>query len=190
MEKYNPICFDISIYSLAMKKIKFLHLLCLLAFSKTPAVLAQQIEWQLCQQVIGSNGQQAKFQGLEFTYTVGQTLFATLSSPVAILTQGFQQPEYCSTVSGIDKPPDDWQVRCYPNPTSGQLNLTFDDRPSVPVMAQIFDFLGRPVFPLRHVSDWETNFDCSQLPSGCYLLLLRREKSKSAIRLPFIKTER
>ena len=78
------------------------------------------------QQVICSSGTQLVEATVgSITYTIGEPVFATVSSASNVLTQGFEQPWADISTSVAVAPEEDPGITVFPNPTRHILHVVF-----------------------------------------------------------------
>lgn len=145
-----------------MKKRHFLFsFLGLLLLPFTPLLGQQAMELQ----VIGSAGTVlSNSAGVTLHFTIGEMMVAE-SQNNNILPQGFHQIVVWQIVPS-DEPADiALQVKVYPNPTSGYLQIDTD----TPVQVSMFDLNGRMVLPVTDITTSD-NFDLTGFAAGTYFL--------------------
>ncbi len=158
-----------------------------------PSVPAYCQSGDICRSVVGAAGNSAQYQDWTIEYTVGEPAILTLESASAgeTVTQGFHQPEECISVSTFG--PDGTEpftATLYPNPTTGRLYLSFDPAYIPEMDAQVLDLTGRvcsPAMPVR--AAMLNELDYSDLPSGYYLLTLRRSGDERLMSIPFVRIQ-
>ncbi|MBK8195485.1 MAG: T9SS type A sorting domain-containing protein [Lewinellaceae bacterium] len=147
----------------------------------------------ICRAVVGAAGNSAQYQDWTIEYTVGEPAILTLESASAgkTVTQGFHQPEECISVSTFGpEGAEPFTATLYPNPTTGRLYLSFDPVYVPEMDAQVLDLTGRICSPAITVRAATLNeLDFSDLPSGYYLLTLRRSGDDRLISIPFVRTQ-
>lgn len=133
---------------------------------------AQSIE----RQVIGSMGSHQTTTGIAHTYTIGELMVTTSTSPSLVITQGFNQPE--EVVVGIrNNDEKGFSIQYYPNPTESILNLEFESENSLSIQLELFSISGSHIaLPIQKLEVNESathQIDLRHLASGSYFLLLR-----------------
>lgn len=122
---------------------------------------AQKIE----QQVINSSGSNFSNNGITVTSNVGQTVIALLSSNNNIVTQGFLQPiksDLPTALLEFAKLDDGFDV--FPNPTNGNVSLSFKDASTSLTRVDVYGSDGRLVIS----SNPKTEVDLTALSDGIY----------------------
>ena len=152
----------------------------LLVFLFSPALIlyGQRIE----PSVIGALGAYESIGRYELSYTLGETFISTLEMEQRALTQGFQQPEWLTSVSISQEIPNAWQIKVYPSPVERWLNLDVSQVQMGVFTAQIFDMRGRQVMNSQEIRGREkTQWDISTLSKGIYTLVLEDEQQRTAV---------
>lgn len=128
-------------------------------------------------QVISAAGAFTSQLDVSLSYTVGEIASATLISPSAILTQGFQQPEPLK-VSVTDPVPLFFDLTAYPNPSSH--NLVVQTHDARVLSLGVFNALGQIVETPR-AADMHggATLDVSHLAPGLYTLQVAIHASSS-----------
>lgn len=120
------------------------------------------------------------------TWTIGEPLNETYAGSKKILSQGFLQGKgYIRDTVGMDTTWN-WlgteavarmvEVLCYPNPTSGPLQVWLKSLGACEwtVEAELTDMNGRRLYrPAPGRLPWQETLDLSAYPAGTYLLKLR-----------------
>ena len=108
-------------------------------FSPAFILYGQRIE----PSVIGVLGTYESIGQYELSYTLGETFISTLEMNQRALTQGFQQPEWLTTISISQEIPNAWQIKVYPSPVDRWLNLDVSQVQMEVFTARLFDVRGR-----------------------------------------------
>jgi hypothetical protein len=122
------------------------------------------------------------------SFTVAEmTMVQSFIQPTNMLTQGFQQPEQLTTDIEENEAMLG-EVSIYPNPSNGQVNISYNAKTDGDYQIKIFDMLGQVVFAETHGTGIGLNtitLNLDQLGQGIYLLELSsgniKEKQKSSI---------
>jgi hypothetical protein len=128
---------------------------------------------QAKQDVIATAGGFNSTSGVSVSWTLGETIVPTYSSPNTILTQGFQQ---LITVKTIEENLElQVTISLYPNPTSDVIKIVFDKPVEEEVQVCLFNSAGSIVKtdfiePLM----LEKQIGLQDLTSGIYILRLIR----------------
>lgn len=161
-----------------MKKI-LIAFLCLFAF---PFCHAQSIE----RYAIGTAGGFINQGPTSLSFTVGQTLTATVNVLNNILTQGFQQPvDILSAVYEFDN--NDGQIKVYPNPATEIIHVSIQNKTIKNFQLQVYNLVGENVqnkFTVK--SNEEIILNISSLPAGIYFIRVTENQFTRVIR--FIKS--
>jgi hypothetical protein len=96
--------------------------------------------------VISSAGGFYSAGGNSLSFTVAEmTMVQTFTQSTNILTQGFQQPEQLTT-SIAETDVAQGEVMVYPNPSSGQFNISFNALNEGNYQVRIYNMVGQIVF--------------------------------------------
>jgi hypothetical protein len=113
------------------------------------------------------------------SYTIAEmTMTETFAQGSFILSQGFQQPEIM-TVSITDLEIAPGEIMLHPNPTHGQIILSYQSGTTGQNSVKIFNLLGTVLISKRFTAQSGLNnltFDLSQYNSGIYILELVTEQ--------------
>jgi hypothetical protein len=139
----------------------------------------------LTPEVVATAGDHFATAGAQMSWTLGEPVIETYTSPTTQLTQGFHQTTL--SIVAVNDPASDFQVRVYPNPTADRVNI--EAQASSPAFGvAIFDAQGRalliqsaaPQAPLR-------TLDLSGYAPGLYLLHLRSQDGQNIQAFKIIK---
>lgn len=121
------------------------------------------------QEVVSSAGETQKISGIEISWTIGEPVIETISSGSTVLTQGFHQSGL--TVTAIDELPfSDFELKVYPNPTSGFVNVQFNKLVEN-TNYLVFDSNGKMI-DNGMINSTNTSLDFKKFASGSYILKL------------------
>lgn len=143
----------------------------------------------VCLQVVSGGGGHANTADKVFDYTIGETLTFTISGPAISITQGFQQPSTCLLVniSHIDWL-EEWGLKIYPNPVHTELTLEVNSQQENSLEIMLTNTSGRPITGIRQWSaNTKTAIDCTFLPAGAYMVMIRKKQSLQWHSIPFVK---
>ena len=128
----------------------------------------------LFSQVVGSTGHVGVQQGLQYSYTVGETVIATLSSDNRILTQGFHQPEQTKIVSVGDPDFVDWDIQVFPNPVTDVLTVRVSADKGNALRVTVVDLVGSVILQEEILAEPDgSQVDCRSWQPGVYFIVLR-----------------
>jgi hypothetical protein len=122
--------------------------------------------------VISSGGNYYETSNVKVSYTIGQTVTATVGSNQAVMTQGFQQPSY--SIVDLKEPDADMNVSLYPNPTDGELMLDFSTLPANNTQVMVIDFAGKLVMT-ETVTNQKQRLNLKNLPAGNYIVKIKND---------------
>ncbi|MEZ4921012.1 MAG: T9SS type A sorting domain-containing protein [Saprospiraceae bacterium] len=163
-------------------------LLFLPAFLAAGVLTAQ--DYSICSQVIGVTGLNTQVPGQKWSYTVGEVAIFTLEDPAQgkTITQGFHQPELCSTTSTTLSELGDWDLILYPNPSVDKVYLHFDPVHSSGLTIQVFDLMGKAMILNQLVLESDSVlFDASSWQPGVYLIQILDKRSGASQTLRFAR---
>lgn len=130
---------------------------------------------QVKQEVIASAGGYNAASGISLSWTLGETIIPTFTSPNLILTHGFQQQV---VVTAVDENLED-QVRItvFPNPASDIVNIEFGQPVEAEVQVTILNSLGNIVrTEFIEPAMVEKQINLQDLPAGIYYFKLIKGK--------------
>ena len=148
-----------------MKKI----ILSILGLCTVALATGQSIE----RSVIGSSGESVVKTSAELDYSVGEMVTLTSSSlNVDHLTQGFIQPAVDESNISVDPIASvTMDVKVFPNPVKGMLNIQMKSSVDKAVQYQIYDMQGRVVLN-GSINENSHKVGVSHLASATYILAL------------------
>lgn len=112
---------------------------------------------------------------VQLTWTAGEPIYTTVQNSSNILTQGFNQSLYVTSVpTGIEEVSQN-SIMAYPNPTTSIVNVALKMEKQRSFDMQLFDLSGKKLLALRSSSDLE-QIDVSQFATGVYLLKISDSK--------------
>jgi hypothetical protein len=146
-----------------MKTTKHLSLLIFLFISYT----------SVSQELISASGNSHQSGNMHITWSLGELMTETFSSPSNLLTQGFNQPQLTVTNVPVNEI-NDFTVLLYPNPTHSFINIQIDDTRNDEFRIYAID--GR-LLATEEISGSITTVDFQQFESGIYLVKILRDQS-------------
>lgn len=125
------------------------------------------------QSVISSAGDVSKGVGIIIEWTIGEPAIETVSSSLALYTQGFHQPvlqvHKLSTDNKVAKGKNTFQV--FPNPTTAIVNVQLEKASETPLMVSLLDAAGKIIlnnqFPANSIA---LKINVQRLSQGAYIL--------------------
>ncbi len=130
--------------------------------------------------VIASGGGYDESSSVKMSYTIGQTVTATVSGNSAIVTQGFQQPEY--VIVKVDETGTDIELNIYPNPTFGDVTLDFTKMPKSDVAIYLYNDAGK-VFVNDKINSTHYSLKMGNYPAGIYFLKVTSKNSEKTYKI-------
>ena len=128
----------------------------------------------LCRIVIASAGTvYATQNNVSLSWTFGEAIVSRVSNGNNMLTQGFQQPEVCNSITNTTQPSFKGDILVFPSPTSGLIHLQFQATSNLIQAIEIADQTGKKlIFRTILPGEMETTFDLSPYSDGIYHLNL------------------
>jgi hypothetical protein len=122
------------------------------------------------QQTIPASGGNASGSAGSVSYSIGQTLFNTITGSNGTIAQGVQQPYEISVVTAIGYT-DDVTLQCsvYPNPTTGLLKLLVESDSYENMSFRLYDISGM-LLQDKIINNHETEISLKNLNSTIYFL--------------------
>jgi len=131
----------------------------------------------LPQQIIGSAGDQHSNASASLSWTLGETVTATLTNSGVHLTQGFQQGNL--TVSSlVEQDMLDFSLKVYPNPVIDILILETDEKQH---SYRVINMHGEVVLN-GNITAVLQEIDFTNLPRGVYLLSVDQKQTHKIIK--------
>lgn len=147
-----------------MKKYPLLLLLFILALVSPKQSSAQSLQ----PTVIASDGGFAVLSSGTISWTLGEVVTETFSSPSNFLTQGFQQPSLVLMNHVGDVEPN--LLFVYPNPATDLININLSYLPAGEYKIELFDLLGNKVADMNIVNSGFFSLPLSPYANGMYML--------------------
>lgn len=182
----KPTATFLSLYldSMNIKSTDMKYIIILLAISASILLKAQSVE----QEVLGCTGGSGGNNDMQIDFTLGEPFVTTVSTAGLIVTQGFHQSEVklvgIKTSAGYE-----WEVSCYPNPTSNRLTLEIEGEMLGSIQLRVLDTQGRIVaheLVEKGSKDIHHDIQVAQLAAGPYFLHVMLEGG-SGTTIPFQK---
>lgn len=121
----------------------------------------------LSPEVIVPTGDFFKTPNASLSWTLGETVTETFSTPTSQLTQGFQQSHYI--ISSVNEASNDAiAINFYPNPATDFVTLTLSKN-SLRFSVLLYDLAGKLILQ-KHGFKEKAILDFSQITTGIYLL--------------------
>lgn len=96
------------------------------------------------------------------------------------------EPLSCDFDSSIEELDSTIQLSVYPNPTSGMVSLTVDQKVAQSIELQVFDLMGQLVKTIQYGSvgtSFRSEVDMTAFPAGTYTLVVRSENGSMPKRI-------
>ena len=130
-------------------------------------------------EVYASAGDYYVSGNVNVTWTLGETVIETFEQPGVdfIVTQGFNQPYYKETSTGVSQTIEDNSpiFTVFPNPTSGIIRIRLSKPFDRPVQVELFNTLGQLIQSdlwLPNTASPEMVFSLENQANGMYFLQL------------------
>ena len=158
-----------------------------LCFLLLPFLCSSQ-NYGICMQVNASTGGSGAQGNYQVSWTVGETVISTISSASNVLTQGFHQPDVCNTVSTANLDLEALHLEVFPNPTSSNLTIRYNDVPQTSLQVLAFDVLGNRILqPLTLETPEGTILDTTGWQPGIYFLQIQDNQSKASATIRVVR---
>jgi len=116
---------------------------------------------------LGTSAQHAKTQSIQLSWSVGEPFVQTVSVASMQLTEGVQQANL--RIKRITPESPNFQVKLFPNPTDGKVNIHLEEGLEENIKIQVFNANGNLVQNLEGVSKTSI-LDIANFPSGLYFV--------------------
>ncbi len=129
------------------KIIVFLFLVMLIQLANAQAVSTERYA------IVPAGGEMENaVNGIHLSWTLGQLVTLTLenSDSTVILTQGFQQPDIDYTTTNSETSPFDGDIKIFPNPTNGLINIEVQLKQKYEFSLYLFDVSGKMLEQSMH----------------------------------------
>lgn len=140
------------------------------------------------QQVMAVSGAELTGGTYSLTYTIGETVVSSLSSPALTVTQGFHQPDML--FSGIQQQLPFSSVKVYPNPVQTSTTIRIISENKLTYQLDITDLAGRRLERIFYgaIEPGGQNFEWKPaLPAGTYILRLSSGNQSEAQLITVLK---
>jgi len=139
------------------------------------ALFAASAGAQVKQEVIASAGGYNSASGISLSWTLGETIIPTFTSPNLILTHGFQQQVIITAVE--ENFENQVKITVFPNPASDNVNIAFEQPVEGEVQIMILNSLGNLVrTEFIEPAMVEKQVNLQDLPAGIYYFKLVKGK--------------
>ena len=135
------------------------------------AILSLSTIAQVKQEVIASAGGYNAASNISISWTLGETIIPTFTSPNLILTHGFQQQIIITAIK--ENFENQVRITVYPNPASDVVNITFEEPLDGEVNLYMLNSLGKLVkTDFIEPAVIEKQINLQDLPAGVYYFRL------------------
>jgi hypothetical protein len=128
------------------------------------------------QSVLAASGNNAVGTGGSVSYSIGQTVYSTVSGTNGTVSQGVQQPIEISVVTGIqDATAIILEIYVYPNPATDFVKLVIENYEIDDLSYQLSNIDGK-LLHMRKIESNETLIPLDNFLSGVYFLRITDAK--------------
>jgi hypothetical protein len=139
----------------------------------------------LSPEVISTAGGKMQTATISLDWTLGETAVSRWNTTGGFTTEGFHQPILeVSLLPEYSSP----KVSIAPNPVQSTLNVLVSDAKQKALFAQLVDIQGRVLVQRTNLSQGNTEFNLSNLPSGTYFLKVSQQNGKPIEVFKVVKT--
>ncbi len=108
---------------------------------------------------------------------------ATITETVIVTEPENTEDKLPIVAETIILPPTEFEVKVSPNPTSGQITLSYNLENTMAVRIELFDITGKMVRTLnnqgrQYAGKYNVSYNISDLPNGIYMATLTTEENK------------
>lgn len=151
-------------------------------------ISAQSIDRQL----VGSGGESFSTPSINLSFSVGEAVIGSFSTPSIIISQGFQQADDSTDVGILEVSLDD-DLIFYPNPVSNELFIEFVNvRSDLDVSINVYDLNGRSLIQqtarVQQASGEIIRLKMDRISAGTYLVTVI-DRSGIGSRFSVVKIE-
>ncbi len=139
-------------------------------------ILLVSIGTSFSQSSINSGGGDLTGTGGTASFSIGQVVYTSNTSPSGTIEQGVQHAYEIYTVS-TDHTEAKLNAKVFPNPVNGNLNLQIDGYKDKNLSYYLFDTNGK-LIGTEPIEDTTTNIETKHLPQAVYLLELRSKTDR------------
>lgn len=152
------------------------------AFIVLIAVLAMPFSSQsqsLARQVIGAAGGTETSQGIQMSWTLGQSAVSHryAANGKTSMTEGFQQPWLPASREGLDE----LAVQIAPNPVQSILTIMIPGNAAGEWTANLTDVRGKTMLQRTGLRAGSLQLDLNAYPAGVYFLSLRKTEEEGDV---------
>ncbi|GEM_PF-2127014 len=129
--------------------------------------------------VIASTGTEVAIGNYTYEETMGDLVVVSGTSGSFVFTQGFNQAY--EIIDGMEEVNGGLDLTLFPNPTRGQVVLSWSRDPRGTVDLEIHDVLGALVFTDRALKQWPYVLDLSGLAAGSYYVRVLTQEGRAGV---------
>jgi len=115
---------------------------------------------------IDSGGTSTSVNDIEVLYTIGEVVVREITTATVLVSEGFINPSFNTSLSTEDNQLSQFNISVYPNPTKQYINISTS---VVLTKIELYDALGRYIFQSKLV---DNSIDVSTYEAGVYFLKL------------------
>ncbi|KQB37161.1 T9SS type A sorting domain-containing protein [Flavobacterium aquidurense] len=124
------------------------------------------------QQTVVVSGGNATGAGGSSSYSIGQTVYTSLTGATEYILQGIQQPYEIATLGNDEFTGINLVMSAYPNPTTDILNLVVVNDKLNDLSYNLFDINGKIISGNSKITSSETSISMQKLNQGIYFLAI------------------
>ncbi len=143
---------------------------------------------QTTPQVIATGGNTSQQSNAQISYTIGEPVIQTATDGTTILTQGYQQPHYNITLlpQYQNTLPN---ITIFPNPTSDQLQISFDSEKELKANILLLDAAGKQIQKnnITTLPKSTVSYNMQSFAAGKYFITIELPETSTAKTYEIIK---
>lgn len=145
----------------------------------TPIILLLGISSFYGQEVLSTAGRIFSSNGVNLSWSIGETVTSTVNDGNTTLTQGYQQANL--SISAVEENiANTYSV--FPNPTHNQFTIKSGNRIKEPLTGVLFNMEGKLIQKII-ISEISTVVYLDEIPQGIYVLTITENKQENTYRI-------
>ena len=122
------------------------------------------------QEAISVSGSDATGTGGSLSYTIGQVAFTNYSGTTGSVSAGVQQAYTIFATTGVNATNFPLEASVYPNPTTDEITIAFNELVKGKVFVSIYDHLGKLVMEKNQQAQATLIYSLNSLTPGNYFI--------------------